>query len=285
MDAVSSIRAPRVGIRVDWRITPLRLAASLISLAIALRLINLGSRPLWLDEAFSAWFSDQSFHYLWTVLPTYEAHPPFYYSLLKCWRSMVGESHAAMRGLSVLFGTLTVPVIMDRPHASDCGIGRIAMAESRDRNEARSAPKTAELVFGDIAMIPHARQGFGMKHLREQRRDSADHHASRQPEVAWPDRGQHRPEAAASAQSMGRLAALSMALSRIGAVYFARCAACAWLPGRDTDRIPRHRWRLHPCASHGFSLLLLSPGGRRLPQHAVSALHNETMVLRMAECK
>ena len=78
MDAVSSISTPRVGIRVDWRITPLRLGASLILLAIALRLINLGSRPLWLDEAFSAWFSDQSFHYLWTVLPTYEAHPPFY---------------------------------------------------------------------------------------------------------------------------------------------------------------------------------------------------------------
>ena len=112
MDAVSSISTPRVGIRVDWRITPLRLGASLILLAIALRLINLGSRPLWLDEAFSAWFSDQSFHYLWTVLPTYEAHPPFYYSLLKCWRFVLGEGHAAMRCLSVLFGTLTVPVIM-----------------------------------------------------------------------------------------------------------------------------------------------------------------------------
>lgn len=98
--------------RLDWRVTPLRLAAALTVLALALRLIHLGSRPLWLDEAFSAWFSDRGFHYLWHVLPTYEAHPPFFYSVLRAWRSLVGEGHAAMRGLSVLFGTLTVSIVV-----------------------------------------------------------------------------------------------------------------------------------------------------------------------------
>ena len=39
-----------------------------------------------------------------TCVPTYEAHPPFYYSLLKLWRGCSARSHAAMRGLSVLFG-------------------------------------------------------------------------------------------------------------------------------------------------------------------------------------
>lgn len=90
----------------------MRLVAGLTALALAVRLIDLGARPLWLDEAFSAWFSDRSFHYLWTVLPTYEAHPPLFYSLLKLWRSVVGEGHVAMRALSVLFGTLTVPVVL-----------------------------------------------------------------------------------------------------------------------------------------------------------------------------
>jgi uncharacterized membrane protein len=112
MEAVAVCRSPLSGFRLNWRVTPLRLAIGLASLALLLRLIDLGSRPLWLDEAFSAWFSDHSFRYLWSVLPTYEAHPPFYYSILKVWRSVVGESHAAMRGLSVLFGTLTVPAIM-----------------------------------------------------------------------------------------------------------------------------------------------------------------------------
>lgn len=96
----------------DVRVTPLRLAVCLTVLALALRLINISGRPLWLDEAFSAWFSDQSLRYLWTVLPTYEAHPPLFYSILKCWRAVAGESHAALRGLSVLFGAVTVPLVM-----------------------------------------------------------------------------------------------------------------------------------------------------------------------------
>lgn len=112
MDAASTLNPPIAAQRPVWRLTPLTLAAGLTLLALALRLTHLGSRPLWLDEAFSAWFSDRSYYYLWHVLPTYEAHPPFYYSVLKAWRSLVGEGHAAMRGLSVLFGTLTIPVIV-----------------------------------------------------------------------------------------------------------------------------------------------------------------------------
>lgn len=98
--------------RTDLRVTPVRLAVALTALALGLRLININGRPLWLDEAFSAWFSSQSFHYLWNVLPTYEAHPPFFYSVLKLWRSVAGESHAALRSLSVLLGAVTVPVAM-----------------------------------------------------------------------------------------------------------------------------------------------------------------------------
>ena len=112
MDAASTLQPTVALTRRSWRVTPLTLGAGLTLLALALRLVDLGTRPLWLDEAFSAWFSDRSFQYLWHVLPTYEAHPPFYYSVLKLWRMAVGEGHAAMRGLSVLFGTLTVPLIM-----------------------------------------------------------------------------------------------------------------------------------------------------------------------------
>ena len=79
MDAASTLNPPIAAQRPVWRLTPLTLAAGLTLLALALRLTHLGSRPLWLDEAFSAWFSDRSYYYLWHVLPTYEAHPPFYY--------------------------------------------------------------------------------------------------------------------------------------------------------------------------------------------------------------
>ena len=138
MDAASSLRAPVPGLRLNWRITPLRIACALTFLALFLRLIALNSRILWLDEAFSAWFSDQSFRYLWHVVPTFEAHPPFYYSLLKLWRMVFGESHAALRGLSVLFGTLTVPVV-------------VAIALEQDRQEATGRPLLRAWLAGFLA--------------------------------------------------------------------------------------------------------------------------------------
>lgn len=112
MDAASSLRAPPIGMRLNGRVTPLRLAVCLTLLALAIRITGLGSRPLWLDEAFSAWFSAQSFPYLWHVLPTYEAHPPFYYSVLKVWRMIFGGDAVALRSISVLFGVLTIPLVI-----------------------------------------------------------------------------------------------------------------------------------------------------------------------------
>jgi uncharacterized membrane protein len=67
---------------------------------------------LWLDEAYSVWFSARGWHYLWTVVPSYEPHPPFYYSILKGWRAIAGGDAVALRGLSVLFSAITVAVMM-----------------------------------------------------------------------------------------------------------------------------------------------------------------------------
>ena len=73
MDATSvpALRLP--SLRLGWRLTPLRLAVALTFFALAVRAIGIGIRPMWLDEAFSAWFSAQSWSYLWHVVPTYEA--------------------------------------------------------------------------------------------------------------------------------------------------------------------------------------------------------------------
>ena len=112
MDAAAGSRAPNAGLTLNWRVTPMRLAILLTLAAIGLRVIGLGIRPLWLDEAYSAWFSARGWHELWTVVPTYETHPPFYYSLIKVWRAVFGGSAVALRLPSVLFGALTVPVTM-----------------------------------------------------------------------------------------------------------------------------------------------------------------------------
>src|SRR6476619_5426015 len=112
MDSASALK-PQVSIaRLNWRITRTQLTLGLVLLALTVRLAGLTTRPMWLDEAFTGWFTSQSWHYLWTVLPTYEAHPPFYYSLLKLWRLIFGGEALALRAFSVLFSVALVPVVI-----------------------------------------------------------------------------------------------------------------------------------------------------------------------------
>jgi hypothetical protein len=112
MDAATSLSAPSAGTRINWRITPLRLALALTLLALVLRLIGIGTRPLWLDEGYSAWFSSRGWQELWTEVPTYEPHPPFYYSLLKVWRELFGGSAIALRSFSIALALATVPLVI-----------------------------------------------------------------------------------------------------------------------------------------------------------------------------
>lgn len=111
MDAASSLGGPAAR-RLYWRPSALQLTIALISLALALREVDLGTRPLWLDEAYSAWFSSRGWHELWAQVPTYEPHPPFYYSLLKIWRMLLGGAPVALRTFSVALALCTVPIIM-----------------------------------------------------------------------------------------------------------------------------------------------------------------------------
>jgi mannosyltransferase len=112
MDAASTLGAPVTALRLRMQFTPARLALALSAVAIAVRLIDLNGRPLWLDEAYSAWFSAQSWHVLWTEVPKYETHPPFYYSLLKLWRTAFGGTAVGLRSFSVLLSVAAVPLVV-----------------------------------------------------------------------------------------------------------------------------------------------------------------------------
>ena len=84
------------------------LCGLLALLALLLRLPTLSSRSLWLDETYSAWFAAVPLRELWTSVPLYETHPPFYYTLLKGWTALFGKGEAALRSMSVLASVLTV---------------------------------------------------------------------------------------------------------------------------------------------------------------------------------
>lgn len=81
---------------------------------LALRLINLGSRNLWYDEAFAVLYGEKSFGAILygTVTPVEggaaDVHPLLYYFFLHVWMDLFGQSPFVVRLPSVLFGLGTI---------------------------------------------------------------------------------------------------------------------------------------------------------------------------------
>lgn len=86
--------------------TPAASLLAVVVLALSVRLYELGHDAFWLDEAWSLWFTEQSWRYLWFEVPRFEVHPPLFYSLLKLW-TFFGVSEFSTRLLPALFGTAT----------------------------------------------------------------------------------------------------------------------------------------------------------------------------------
>jgi uncharacterized membrane protein len=87
---------------------------AVVVLALALRLVNLGGRPLWYDEAFAVLYAEKPFAtMLYGTITQVEGaaadvHPLFFYSTLHVWMLAFGQSPIAVRALSMLLGTATV---------------------------------------------------------------------------------------------------------------------------------------------------------------------------------
>ena len=84
--------------------------ALIAGFALWTRLWNIGAEPMWLDEAYSAYAASKGWDFLWTVVPRYETHPPFYYSLLRAWTLFAGDGLVAERLPGVLCGIATLAV-------------------------------------------------------------------------------------------------------------------------------------------------------------------------------
>jgi hypothetical protein len=108
------------------------LVVGVVLLAItgaALRLWQVGTTPMWLDEAYSAYAAGKSFAFLWQMVPRYETHPPFYYSLLRLWILAFGDGLLAERALGLAAGLLT-PLIV----AWSAGTAAAALGWDRRRH-------------------------------------------------------------------------------------------------------------------------------------------------------
>jgi mannosyltransferase len=91
------------------RLAPLILIAITILGAI-LRLYDIGSKGLWIDEAFSVWMGWQSLEEMLHWLVKIDQHPPLYYTLLHFWLNM-GDNAAMVRAFSALIGVVTIPIV------------------------------------------------------------------------------------------------------------------------------------------------------------------------------
>lgn len=86
-------------------------AATLAGFALWTRTWNIWAEPMWLDEGYSAYAAGKGWAFLWQVVPRYETHPPFYYSLLRLWTLIAGDGLVAHRMLGVVCGIALLPVI------------------------------------------------------------------------------------------------------------------------------------------------------------------------------
>ncbi|MCB0190986.1 MAG: glycosyltransferase family 39 protein [Anaerolineae bacterium] len=81
-----------------------------IALGFGLRLHHLDLQPLWGDEGWSVYFATESTLDL-IALTASDIHPPLYYLLLQGWFGLVGVGAEEARLLSVMIGTLLIPVL------------------------------------------------------------------------------------------------------------------------------------------------------------------------------
>jgi mannosyltransferase len=82
-----------------------------IGAALWLRINRLTVNPFWLDEAYSAFGADQGYRFIWTILPSYETHPPFYSTILRTWTLLTSGSILGFRSLGAFVGLITLPLI------------------------------------------------------------------------------------------------------------------------------------------------------------------------------
>ncbi len=94
------IRSQRDG----WRLV------AILLLAFAVRLLGSSDWPVWTDEGWSIWATDDPNPTQIVAHLAQDRHPPLYFLALGLWREVAGDSRLALRWLSLAAGLLTVAV-------------------------------------------------------------------------------------------------------------------------------------------------------------------------------
>jgi len=82
----------------------------IIAAGFMLRIYAIDHRSMWVDEESSIHFAEKSANNILAYADK-ETHPPLYYLILHHWINLFGESEAAVRSLSLIFGVVSIFLI------------------------------------------------------------------------------------------------------------------------------------------------------------------------------
>ena len=85
-------------------------ACAMVGLNLAIKLAYVGRSSLWLDEAVTIFYGQESWREL-VRFSTHDQNPPLYYLLAASWIRLFGTSEAAVRSLSALLSAATAGAI------------------------------------------------------------------------------------------------------------------------------------------------------------------------------
>jgi 4-amino-4-deoxy-L-arabinose transferase-like glycosyltransferase len=123
VEVAAAPAAPKLGALIGER--PWLAVLGIVLVGAALRLWNLGGPSLWIDEISSVSFARVPVNLLWGDWMLYETNPPLYYTLLKFWIGLFGESEFAVRAMSVVFGLgaiVAIFVLGRALHSTQAGV-------------------------------------------------------------------------------------------------------------------------------------------------------------------
>ncbi len=105
----------------------LSLLAVIIVISLIFKIAHETTFSYWLDEGYTAWFTELSFRDIWLWLPEIESHPPLYYSLVKLW-GLIGADNGGLwhRSLSILISLLLVLTSYSTTRRVACSLGQNA---------------------------------------------------------------------------------------------------------------------------------------------------------------
>jgi uncharacterized membrane protein len=109
---LSGPRLPKLGgaVRVRSIAPEAWIAAGIVVIAAAIRIIVINNQSFWWDEALTSYESTQPFGSMISTVLHVETTPPLYFVLIWVWAHVFGSGTIALRAVSTIAGIALVPI-------------------------------------------------------------------------------------------------------------------------------------------------------------------------------